>query len=33
MQAAVKGKQVVDVDACDALDSAIEGLATLPLYS
>ena len=33
MQAAVKGKQVVDEDACDALDSAIEGLATLPLYS
>ena len=32
IQAAVKGKQVVDVDACDALDAAIEKVKGLPIY-
>ena len=32
MQAAVKGKQVVDVDACDALDAAIDAVKALPIY-
>jgi|EP01047_Picozoa_sp_COSAG01_P110586 hypothetical protein len=32
IQAAVKGKQVVDVSACDALDAAIANVKELPIY-
>ena len=32
IQAAVKGKQVVDVAACDALDAAIADVKSLPIY-